>query len=70
MLRDPGRKKFGSGIRDGKHSDPGSMINIPDPQHCKIVPKKARKMYCRTFSGKLEASPGALEILTEYIDTG
>jgi hypothetical protein len=36
---DPGWKKFGSGmekirIRDGKYSDPGSGINIPDPQHC------------------------------------
>ncbi len=24
-----------SGIRDGKKSDPGSGINIPDPQHWK-----------------------------------
>ncbi len=24
----------GSGIPDGKNSDPGSGINIPDPQHC------------------------------------
>jgi hypothetical protein len=31
---DPGWKKFGCGIRDGKKSDPGSGINIPDPQHC------------------------------------
>jgi hypothetical protein len=34
---DPGEKKFGmetSQIRDGKKSDPGSGINIPDPQHC------------------------------------
>jgi hypothetical protein len=42
---DPGWKTFGSGIRDGKNSDPGrkkfgfgmekfgSGINIPDPQH-------------------------------------
>jgi hypothetical protein len=29
-IRDPGWKKFGSGIRDGKNSD---RINIPDPQH-------------------------------------
>jgi hypothetical protein len=31
-----GMEKFGSGIRDGKWSDPGSGIgkNIPDPQHC------------------------------------
>ncbi len=25
---------LGSGIRDGKNPDPGSGINIPDPQHC------------------------------------
>jgi hypothetical protein len=30
---------FGSGIRDqgsgmGKNQDPGSGINVPDPQHC------------------------------------
>jgi hypothetical protein len=30
---DPGWKKFVSGIRDGKNSEPGSGINIPDPQH-------------------------------------
>jgi hypothetical protein len=33
-IRDLGWKKFGSGIKDGKHSDPGSGINIPDLQHC------------------------------------
>jgi hypothetical protein len=33
-VRDPGWEKIGSGIRDGKNSDPGSRINIPDPQHC------------------------------------
>jgi hypothetical protein len=32
-IRDPGWRQFGSGIRDGKKSDPGSRINIPDPQH-------------------------------------
>jgi len=32
-IRDPGWEQFGSGIRDGKKSDPGSGINIPDPQH-------------------------------------
>jgi hypothetical protein len=33
---DPGSgwRQFGSGIRDAKKSDPGSGINIPDPQHC------------------------------------
>jgi hypothetical protein len=30
---DPGWRQFGSGIGDGKKSDPGSGINIPDPQH-------------------------------------
>jgi hypothetical protein len=24
-------------IRDGKKSDPGSGINIPDPQHCLLL---------------------------------
>ncbi len=33
-IRDPGWRQFGSGIRDGKMSDPGSGINIPDPPHC------------------------------------
>jgi hypothetical protein len=28
---DPVWKKLGYGIRDGKHSDPGSGINIQDP---------------------------------------
>jgi hypothetical protein len=48
-IQDPGWKKFGPGIRDGKKSDTGSGktsripnteksdpepgINIPDPQH-------------------------------------
>jgi hypothetical protein len=32
-IRDPGRKKFGSGIRNEKNLDPRSGINIPDPQH-------------------------------------
>jgi hypothetical protein len=30
----------GSGIQDGKNSDPGSGLNIPDPQHCTLVSKK------------------------------
>ncbi len=33
-IRDPGWRQFGSGIREGKKSDPGSGINIPDPPHC------------------------------------
>jgi hypothetical protein len=32
-IQDLGWIKFESGIRDGKNSDPGSRINIPDPQH-------------------------------------
>jgi hypothetical protein len=32
-IRDPKWRQFGSEIRDGKKSDPGSGINIPDPQH-------------------------------------
>jgi hypothetical protein len=35
-------EKFGSGIRDEKNSDPGSRINIPDPQHYKD--EKGRKL--------------------------
>ncbi len=30
---DPGWRQFGSWIRNGKKSGPGSGINIPDPQH-------------------------------------
>jgi hypothetical protein len=33
-IRDPGWRQLGSGIRDGKKSDPGSGITIPDPPHC------------------------------------
>ncbi len=36
-IRDPGWKQFGSGIWDGKNSDPGYGMEkswIPDPQHC------------------------------------
>jgi hypothetical protein len=32
-IRDPGWKQFGSGIWDGKKTNPGSGINIPDPKH-------------------------------------
>jgi hypothetical protein len=34
---DPGWRHFGSGIREGKKSDPGSGINIPDPQHWFLI---------------------------------
>jgi hypothetical protein len=33
FFEDPGWRQFGSGIRDGKKSDPESGINIPDPPH-------------------------------------
>ncbi len=38
-IRDPDgdSSNLGSGIPDGKKLDPGSGINIPDPQHCKIT---------------------------------
>jgi hypothetical protein len=36
-IRDSGKGQFGSGIRDGKKSDLGFGINIPDPQHCNIA---------------------------------
>jgi hypothetical protein len=31
------------GIRDGKKSDPGSGVNIPDPQHCLPLAKTEKK---------------------------
>ncbi len=33
---DPGSGMETVRIRDGKKSDPGSGINIPDPQHCPL----------------------------------
>jgi hypothetical protein len=51
-IRDPGWKQFGSGIRDGKKSDPGSEINIPDPQHC-LVPQTVP---CKRQEGKSNLS--------------
>jgi hypothetical protein len=36
-IRDPGWKKCGSELRDEKNSDPGSGINIPDPQQRFLV---------------------------------
>ncbi len=40
---------FGSGIRDpgsgmGKNQDPGSGINIPDPQHCLQLKENLEKL--------------------------
>jgi hypothetical protein len=48
-IRDPGWRQFGSGIRDGKKSDPGSGINIPDLQCC---------FYLKNLKGHKEAVQG------------
>jgi hypothetical protein len=45
QIGDPGWKKFGSGIRYRKKSDPGSGINIPDPQHCEVHDKYLESKY-------------------------
>ncbi len=43
-------EKLGSGIRDGKKSDPGSRINIPYPQHCLVSTFVAKiSSFFRTF---------------------
>jgi hypothetical protein len=42
-IRDPGWRQLGSGIRDGKKSDPGSGINIPDPPHWVFDDKNKNK---------------------------
>jgi hypothetical protein len=50
-IRDPGWKKFGSWIWDWdeKNSDPGSGINILDPQHWFQLTKKRNK-YCNLIT--------------------
>ncbi len=40
----------GSGIRVGKNSDPGSEINIPDPQHCFLSWLTLSQAHIRTLS--------------------
>jgi hypothetical protein len=41
-IRDPGSEIRDPGSGMGKNQDPGSGINIPDPQHCpKIIPVPA-----------------------------
>jgi hypothetical protein len=37
---DPGWKKFGSGIRKGENSDPGSRTYIPDTQYWYLLVHK------------------------------
>jgi hypothetical protein len=37
-ILDPGWRQFGSGIRNGKKSDPGSRINFPDPESGLNIP--------------------------------
>jgi hypothetical protein len=34
---------------DGKNSDPGSGINIPDPQHCFFCVYKINGQHCEIF---------------------
>ncbi len=48
-IRDPGWRQFGSEIRDGKMSDPGSGIRDkhPGPPHC----KSANLMKIKTIKG-------------------
>jgi hypothetical protein len=58
---DPGSgiEKVGPGIRDGKNSDPGSGINIPDPQNRAHVPEPIRYLY----SVLLESGSGTISII-------
>ncbi len=45
-----GVEKLGSGVRDGKKSDPWSRINIPYPQHCLVSTFVAKiSSFFRTF---------------------
>jgi hypothetical protein len=50
-IRDPGWRQFGSGIRDGKKSDPGSGINIPDLPHWIFI--ALPKFYARHLGVKI-----------------
>jgi hypothetical protein len=61
-IRDPGSeiRDPGSGIRDpgsgmGKNLDPGSGINIPDPQHCLRVTFKP-SIYLRYRTNQMVVS--------------
>ncbi len=48
-------ERFWSWIRDGKKSDPGSGVNIPDPQHCaKLL--KTWSLFCEQTGGVLSTS--------------
>jgi hypothetical protein len=46
-------------MRDGKNSDPGSGINITDPQHCSERRKSKREVRNLNISGSVgeEAGP-------------
>jgi hypothetical protein len=48
---DPGWRQFGFGIRDGKKSDPGSGIKIPNPQHWML----GWEQYCGSASLSCES---------------
>ncbi len=47
-IRDPGLKKIR--IRGGKNSDPGSRINIQDPQHYGILQGKSEVVLINKFN--------------------
>jgi hypothetical protein len=47
-----------SRIRDGKKSDPGSGINIPDPQHWLLH-------YCTSLNGLVEKGTVPVQISCE-----
>jgi hypothetical protein len=36
-IRDPGSEIRDPGSGMGKNQDPGSRINVPDPQHCRVT---------------------------------
>jgi hypothetical protein len=46
---DPGSGMETVRIRDGKKSDPGSGINIPDPPHCEVPKKTIRFLFVKKY---------------------
>ncbi len=70
-IRDPGWRQFGSGIRDGKKSDPGSGINIPDPTHCwgSDIPSPMIEILTLWSSHKLLKNLGALSEYAKCIQS-
>ncbi len=63
-IRDPGWRQFESGIRDGKKSDPGSGINIPDPQHWLVLIFLFFSLLIKgSRSGSAPPNPGGLKTM-------